>query len=194
MTGPRRWTGTPTRPPGPGKRHTSAGAAARVRSCRAVCRRSGASVNGFTSIQPGRGPTRSTHTRRQPSRSARTCPRPIRAARAQRGMTGCVPPPCGRGSLRSPRLFGPIRTADRVDHQSIPQSGRWCCAWPGRTRPGATGASKASSPAWATRSPRAPCGRSSTKLGWTRHRAGADQPGDSSSALPLLSWRPDLKG
>jgi hypothetical protein len=42
---------------------------------------------------------------------------------------------------------GPTRTADQADHISTRPSGRWCCAWPGRTRPGATAEYKANSPA-----------------------------------------------
>ncbi len=72
------------------------------------------------------------------------------------------------------------------------RSARWCCGWPGRTRPGGIAASTVSCAAWGTRTGSGParCGRSCGALASIRHPSGRPSPGGSSSRLrPPVCWR-----
>jgi hypothetical protein len=60
---------------------------------------------------------------------------------------------------------------------SSERSATWRWRWHVTIRPGDTGASTASSPAWASRSRPRPSGRSSTTLASTPHPAGMARPG-----------------
>ena len=69
-------------------------------------------------------------------------------------------------------------------------SARWCCGWPGRTRPGATAGSTVSCAGSGTRLGPAPSGLSCNAPVSTRHRSGRRSPGGSSSGpRPRVSWR-----
>jgi putative transposase len=71
------------------------------------------------------------------------------------------------------------------------KSARSSSSWPGKIRAGATGASRASSPASATASARARSARSWPPQAWSPHHAGRHWPGGSSwLPRPPGFWRP----
>jgi hypothetical protein len=69
---------------------------------------------------------------------ARLLPMQLRGSGWSRHERCCVGMPSSRPAA------GPTRDDNQVDHPSRNLSGRWCCGWPERTRPGVTVASTAS--------------------------------------------------
>ena len=75
------------------------------------------------------------------------------------------------GTGRWSRGIGRVHIDRRADRLPTQACGYWLCGWRGRTRVGATGGSKASSPGWEPGSRPAPSGRSCNRPASTRHHA-----------------------
>ena len=115
------------------------------------------------------------------------------------GLTRLLPRPTRRGPLSGlKRCCAGIKTwsdaagATRTARAVPPwrrRPGRWCCGWPARIRPGASGASTVSCAASATGSGPAPSGPSCTAPASIPHPSGRRSPGGSSSGhRPRVCW------
>jgi hypothetical protein len=128
---------------------------------------------------------------------------PVQADRSSLAGRAAAPPPetprrtaCGYWCGPTPSCAGIVTSppavtrrhrdpGDGAGHAPSVRFARWCCAWSGRTRHGATGGSTGNCSPSGSRSPRQPSGRSCARPGSTPPRTGPPQPG----ASPALAGR-----
>src|SRR6266487_5456801 len=107
------------------------------------------------------------------------------------GACACSRPRCWAGVGTWSGAAGPTGTGV-AGRPWRPRSARWCCGWPGRTRPGGIAASTASCADWGTRAGSGParCGPSCGAPGLLRRPSGRRSPGGSScEPRPRVCWR-----